>query len=369
MRTNGQPKKRREISVRPETEVVRAPGLPVGGSELDELVRAAWLYYMAGHTQERTAEILGVSRVKAARLLAEAREAGIVKISVEHRLTAMAEVEERLRRRFGLTSCRVTPPLSTLAAPVQAAPPDRAGGVAPSRHLAVENEMARRAVGMTAARLLRERLQASNHPVVGLGWGRTTAAMVDQLSGVRKPEATFVSTMGSLTLNSAANLFEVVHRLAEKTGGEGHFLPVPFIANSVADRDTLMSQRVVREALALAARADFFLISLGECDENAFLFENRYLSAEELTQLRQAGAVGDTMGKFFDRGGRAVDTDLNHRTLAIDLRHLYEREVILLCAGRTKARAARGILRTGFVNGLIVDGDTALQICAQEEDG
>ena len=339
----------------------------MGGSEPDELVRAAWLYYMAGHTQERTAEILGVSRVKAARLLAEAREAGIVKISIEHRLTAMAEVEERLRRRFGLTLCRVTPPLSTLAA----APAKTAGRSATTRtatrHQAAENELARRAVGMTAARLLRERLLARERPVVGIGWGRTTAAMVDQLSGVRRPGATFVSAMGSLTLNSAANLFEVVHRLAERTGGEGHFLPVPFIANSVADRETLMSQRTVQEALTLASRADFFLISLGECDENAFLFENRYLSAEELAELRHAGAVGDTMGKFFDQDGRVVDADLNQRTLAIDLRHLYDREVILLCAGRTKARAARGILRTGFVNGLIIDGDTALRICEQED--
>ena len=59
-------------------------------TESDQLVRAAWLYYIGGNTQEQTAEILGVSRVKVARLLAEAREAGIVKISIEHRFGPMA---------------------------------------------------------------------------------------------------------------------------------------------------------------------------------------------------------------------------------------------------------------------------------------
>ena len=365
MRTNGQLRKRRELPRRPNAEWPKTSGLPASGGESDELVRAAWLYYMAGHTQERTAVILGVSRVKAARLLAEARETGIVKISIEHRLAAMAEVEERLRLRFGLTLCRVTPPLSTLG--TLAPTTDRVTSLT-ARPLAVENEMARRAVGMTAARLLRERLQAHERPVVGIGWGRTTAAMVDQFAGIRKPEAIFVSAMGSLTLNSAANLFEVVHRLAERTGGEGHFLPVPFIANSVADRDILMSQRIVQEALALAARANFFLLSLSECDENTFLFENGFLSVEELAEIRHAGAVGEMLGKFFDQEGRTVDIDLSHRTLAIDLCHLQNREVILLCAGRTKVRAARSILRTGYINGLIVDGDTALEICDQEGD-
>ena len=342
----------------------RAAGLPVGGSEPDELVRAAWLYYMASHTQERTAEILGVSRVKVTRLLAEAREAGIVKISIEHRLSITAEMEEHLRRRFNLTICRVTPPLLAWTAT-----PQKTQGrstASSAGNSAVENELARRAVGMTAARYLRERLQASERPLLGLAWGRTTAAMVDQLSGVRKPDATFVSVMGSLTLSSAANIFEVVHRLAEKTGGEGHFLPVPYIANSVADRDILMSQRIVQEALALAARAELHFISLGECDSNGFLFEGGYLSPQELAGLHAAGAVGDAMGKFFDQNGRPVDSELNQRTLALDTRHFADREVIALCAGRSKDLAIRGLLRTGFVTGLIIDGDTARKVCEQE---
>ncbi len=333
---------------------------------MDELVRAAWLYYMAGHTQELTATILGVSRVKAARLLAEAREAGIVKISIEHRLSVTAEVEERLRCRFGLTFCRVTPPLLALTASTKGDP--RKNTTWSARNAAMENALARRAVGMTAARYLRERLQAGEHPLLGLAWGRTTAAMVDQLSGVRKPDATFVSVMGSLTLSSAANIFEVVHRLAEKTGGEGHFLPVPYIANSVADRDILMSQRIVQEALALAARAEVHFISLGECDSNGFLFEGGYLSAQELADLHAAGAVGDAMGKFFDQHGRPVDSELNQRTLALDTRHFAGREVVALCAGSSKDRAIRGLLRTGFVTGLVIDGDTAQKVCEQEGD-
>jgi DNA-binding transcriptional regulator LsrR (DeoR family) len=41
---------------------------------------------------------------------------------------------------------------------------------------------------------------------------------------------------------------------------------------------------------------------------------------------------------------------------------LYDREVILLCAGRQKLRALKGLLKAGFVKGLIIDGDTALSL-------
>ena len=77
----------------------------------EQTVRAAWLYHVAGNTQEQTADLLGTSRVKVNRLLAEARESGIVKISIEHRFARMAGVEEAIRNRHNLLFCRTTPPL------------------------------------------------------------------------------------------------------------------------------------------------------------------------------------------------------------------------------------------------------------------
>ncbi|MGC2580393.1 MAG: sugar-binding domain-containing protein [Terrimicrobiaceae bacterium] len=328
----------------------RAYELP-GDSE--QIVRAAWLYHVAGNTQEQTADLLGISRVKVNRLLAEARESGIVKISIEHRFARMAEVEENIRRHYNLSFCRSTPPLMSYAPGRKKSPPSRA-------KLEAESPIARRAVGIVAADLLRERLQADENCVIGVGWGRTIAEVPTHLVGLTKPRAKFVSAMGSLTRTSAANLFEVVYQFAERTGGEGHFLPVPFIANSIADRQIFMSQRIFKETLALAEQASFFLATFGPCDEHSLLFKHRYLSAVELQDLKRTGAVCDCMGKFFDAEGKVVSSDLNLRTLAVDIEHLYEREVILLCAGREKLQAVKGLLRAGFVKGLIIDGDTAL---------
>ena len=335
----------------------RAHELP-GDSE--QIVRAAWLYHVAGNTQEQTADLLGISRVKVNRLLAEARESGIVKISIEHRYARMVEIEENIRHRYNLLFCRTTPPLMSYSTNRRKSMPSRS-------RLATESPIARRAVGIVAAELLRERLQADESSVIGVGWGRSIAEIPNHLVGVTKPKAKFVSAMGSLTRTSAANLFEVVYQFAERTGGEGHFLPVPFIVNTIADRQIFMSQRIFKETLALAEQANFYIVTFGPCDEHSLLFRHRYLSGIELQDLKRAGAVCDCMGKFFDANGQVVSSDVNQRTLAVDLEHLYDREVILLCAGREKLQAVKGLLKAGFVNGLIIDGDTALWL--NEESG
>ncbi|WP_207483078.1 sugar-binding transcriptional regulator [Arenibaculum pallidiluteum] len=323
---------------------------PYQDEDQDLAVRAAWLYYVASHNQEETAAILGVSRIKVNRLLALARESGIVTISVDHRLAAMAEVEETIRRHHGLRFCLATPPLGIAESP---------GGPGLAE---AADQLARRAVGVAAARWLRGRLLAEDDLTVGVGWGRTLAAMAEQLPSLRRPGTRFVSLMGSLPRNAAANPFEVVQQLAARTGGEGHFLPVPFVADSEADRRVLMSQRFVQETLALARRAAFYVVSLGECDAGSSIYRNGLITEGDLDALRRAGAVGDTIGKFFDADGRLVEADLNERTLAVDLQDLQRHELVLLAAGPGKLAAARAMLASGLVDGLIVDGDTALAL-------
>ena len=305
------------------------------------LVRAAWLYYVAGFNQEETASRLGLHRTRVNRLLGEARERGLVSITIEHAAARDLELEDLLAQRYGLDICLLTPAIGF-------DDPDVPPEVAEAQAL-----IARRAVGTAAASVLRGRL-AEGAVTVGVGWGRTMEQVAQQLSGIRNPAARFVSLMGSLARNSASNPFEVVQAFAARTGGEGHFLPVPFIADTADDHDTLISQRSVAGPLALAQSADLYLISVGELSETSFLRSHGMLSARDLDSLHASGAVCDTLGKFFDRNGRLVDHEMNARTLAIDPLSLRGRDVILL-----KVEAIDALLRSGIVRGLIVDGDTA----------
>jgi DNA-binding transcriptional regulator LsrR (DeoR family) len=74
-----------------------------GQDESDNLLRlAATLYYRDGLDQGDVADLMGISRSTVSRLLARAREKGIVRISVEHYDPRHHALEEQLQRRFRL---------------------------------------------------------------------------------------------------------------------------------------------------------------------------------------------------------------------------------------------------------------------------
>ena len=214
----------------------------------EQTTRAAWLYFVTGNTQEQTAELLGISRVN---LMGSWRTERRPRLSRSRSNIALHEWP-RSKRRFGVATNFLL--WGGAAAFVFFRPPPERDAL--PGELESESPIAHQAVGIVAADLLPERLPADESSVVGVGFGRTIANVPSYLGEMFNPQVKFVSAMGSLTRSSAANPFEVVCRLAERTGGEGH-LSVPLIANTIADKQIFMSQRVFKETLALAEQADF----------------------------------------------------------------------------------------------------------------
>lgn len=327
--------------------------ITVGENQEDQILmaRAAWLYHIGGLNQEATAKRLGITRARVNKLLSDARDTGLVSVTINPANVGLLPVEEAIRQRYGLDFCICTPALGH--------------DVGHSESDAVLAPFAFRAVGAAAAAHLRRHLANVSHAVVGTGWGRTLEQMTLQLAGVSAPTARFISLMGSLTSNLAYNPFEVVHSFARTTGAEGFFLPVPFIADTPEVRDILLSQQSVQQALILARSTTVAYISLGELREESLLRKQGMISVEELSQLREAGAVGDTNGLFFDAEGRPVDHPLNRRTIALGFEDLARTSTVALVAGRSKLQAAKGFLASGIAAGLIIDGDTALELVAE----
>ncbi len=321
-----------------------------GTEDATLMARAAWLYYVGGLNQEATAKRLGITRARVNKLLSDARESGMVSITINPSDVGLLPVEDAIRDRYGLEFCIATPALGM----------DRQTDESSD----ILGRFAFQAVGAAAAAHLRTHLTATERAVVGTGWGRTLQQMTLRLAGIRAPKARFISLMGSLTANSSYNPFEVVHAFARATGGEGFVLPVPFIVDSPSDRDVLLSQRTVQQALGIARATTVAYISIGELTEGSLLRQQDMISTKELAALRAAGAVGDTNGIFFDDDGEAVAHPMNARTIALGFDDLRAARVVALVAGIAKTRAARAFLRSGIAKGLIIDGDTALQLAA-----
>ena len=71
------------------------------------LAQVAHLYYEDDLNQDQIARRIGTSRSTVSRMLQEAREAGVVEITVHTPWKTVPELEDALRARFGLRGVRV----------------------------------------------------------------------------------------------------------------------------------------------------------------------------------------------------------------------------------------------------------------------
>lgn len=305
--------------------------------EMGLACRAAWLSYVGGYTQEDIAGRLGVSRVKVNRLIALAHRQGLIRVFVEGTAAECVALEDRIARTFGLRFCTVAPDLGDTELPLPA-------------------------LAAAGAHYLMGVLERPGIRVVGVGHGRTLAALIDRLPRVPRADLVFVSLLGSLTRSAAANPFDVIHRLAGKVGGESYFLPVPFFADSVEDKAVLLAQSSVRTVFDLARQADLVVVGIGELKAQAHLLQTGMITKAEFTELERAGAVGEVLGQFFDRHGRSVEADINRRALGVAPADLRGKEVVAIAGGRGKARAIAAVLESGLLTGLVTDEATARRL-------
>ncbi|WP_378942467.1 sugar-binding transcriptional regulator [Paracoccus sp. R86501] len=311
----------------------RAPSDP----EQSLAIRAAWLHYAGGLTQAAVAKRLGVPSVKAHRLIARAVAEGVVKVSIDGEIVECVQLEDQLCDRFGLTHCEVAPDLGEDGIPL-------------------------RALGLAGAAFLRREIERGDHPIIGLGHGRTLAAAVAQLPHFEAKGVDFVSLLGGLTRNYAANPHDVMHSLAEKTGSSAFVLPVPFFANSESDRAILLAQPGVRDIFDLSSRATLKFVGMGTVDAGAQLVASGMIEPHEIAEIHAGGAIGEMMGHFFDESGRVLETTLSSRTLSVDLTGTGNDGIVVIAGGQEKIRAIRAVLNSGRLTGLITDEATARQL-------
>lgn len=352
----------------------------------DIRIRAAWLYHVGGLSQDEVGRRLGLSRFKVLRLLSDARAAGEVVVSLDHRTVGTLALAEALRIRFGLTDALVAPdPVGRVLGQTGSGRTDirdtdagsadadvtdkrntetrgtdrqdtdiRCTGTGGTVVGSTDADAVRRAVGMVAARWFCG-VVATGSITVGVGWGRTLSAMADALTGLHNPQLRVVSLMGAMVRTGPEGPIDVCARIAAVAGGQALFLPAPFLADTPADAAVMIRQRLVREALEAARGASHMIISVGEGGRDALLTSSGVLDAADLAALTAAGAVGDTTGKFLRADGTLAPVDLNDRTPSIGLDDMARADVTLLAAGVAKAQATRAVLRAGLVNRIVAD--------------
>jgi DNA-binding transcriptional regulator LsrR (DeoR family) len=320
---------------------------PIDIEQLDLATRAAWLSYIGGYTQGEVAKRLQVSPVKAHRLIQQAQQLGMVKIFIEGSAATCTAMEEEIVSRFGLQSCLIVP----------------------LNDNATDNEeRGFNEVGAGAANFFHKLLQQlPEGALVGIGKGRSLTAMAERLPSMSRSDLVFVSVSGSFTRKFSANRLDVVHALVERTGGEGYFMPMPYIAKDDQERNMLMAQPSVQDSLQLARDADVYVVGIGALKNNHYLNSVGLVTDDDLEELRAAGAVCDLIGSFYDIEGQPVNSPVNHHALGINAMDMAGKRVLAVVAGLGKDSAILAALQSRLLTDLVMDEATAKELLAIKE--
>lgn len=310
------------------------------------MVRAAKLYYNLDATQNHIAAELGLTRWQVGRLLAEAREVGVVQIEITPRALRKAELEVELQRAYALRDAIVVP----------------TGDIEDTAQ-----QMER--VAQAAAAYI-----SSIHPrpdLLAVSWGRTMSAIVRFLPHNWNPGVHVVLVNGATTLRSTTTRNSAVaEEFAQTAGGVATLLPVPAIVGNPSTRDALQKDPVIAPVLTLAEEANVICFGMGGLSHHSVLLNSGYLTTEDIDRLRELGAVGDILGRFVDSKGRVVDTQIDDRTVGLGLNALPKKErAIGVVSGEEKRAIALAALTAGYISVLVTDEETARHVLEKQNDG
>jgi DNA-binding transcriptional regulator LsrR (DeoR family) len=298
------------------------------------MARIAWMYYINELTQKEIGQILGISRVKVNRLLQQARNAGIVEISVNTPPGMYVELEGKLRDCFSLRDAVVV----TDAEPGEALYRALAGG---------------------AASWLLSRLR--DGLVIAFSQGRTLSYIPQMFACEEQFNCTFAEAVGGIGNHSTRDKnYNIVSRMAELVGGQASYVYAPTVVSSSGIRDAFLNEPSIEEALNLARQADIFINGLGPVSGSCLLYIHGYLSKEGLSELQTLGAVGDICGQYFDRNGVYVPHQICERMIGPTLDDLQKAPYsVIVAGGPDKVEVIRAALCGGLMNVLITDYHTA----------
>lgn len=302
------------------------------------MARIGWMYYYQGLTQQDIGNRLGLSRVKVLRLLARAREEGIVQIRIDHPSLRYMELEEQLRQAFGLQDAIVAPTGET-------------------------DTQTREAIGQFGAMYLERTLAPGDS--IGTAWGVTLREVARHLRPLSLADVTVVQLMGGLNAGGLINPLDIARLVAEKLHGQLQMLYTPAFVDSRDIRNALLSDHRVAQTLRAGASVKRALVGIGDVTARCSLVRWGAVTLPELEEAVHRGAVGDILGRHFDARGKPVDSPLSERIIGLPLPALREiPQVVAFAGGPHKVDAIFGALRGGYVDVLVTDEDTARRVLA-----
>ena len=303
---------------------MRGAAVKISPEKEKKLAYVARRYYLEDQRQSDIARELGVSRPMVSRMLAEARELGVVEITVHDPGARTATLLERLR-------------LSTSV---------RGGALVED---GADEDATNQRLSQEAVALLGQ----LNTRRLGVGWGYLIGQLVTWLEQNPQPDSPVTDIcplVGNANIparNYQSN--ENVRLMAQQLGAAPHFLYLPALPEGLEEKQLLCSTEVYRQIHQQWEQLDTALVNIGNYPSSPdFASLVRYGSL-----LQQYHACGRMLVYYFNEQGTVIQSDQDF-AIQIPLDTLRQcPRIIGVCSANTGAKALLGALRSGVFTHLV----------------
>lgn len=306
--------------------------------KINSLIRASQLYYVHHLKQSQVAEIMHVHRTEVSRMLNEARQLGIVEVTVDATFGTVTGISDRLQQEFGLTTAFIIPD-----------PPD----------LTYLQRLTK--VGKYTDSFLHAIIRSNTQ--IGVSWGLSLAVAADCFRHDLFPKNVTVLPLiggprGMIRAPLHAN--GVAYRLASGiTGGVPYSLDTPAIVRSRQLRAELLDNPNVSRVVEMWSGLEVAIFGIGASKATGTRSWREFYKGTPLAEGLGGDAVGDILARPFDICGEPVAVpEVGIIGIDMELLRTVPRRVAI-ALGKPKDEAILGALRTGLITDLVTTQSTA----------
>ena len=306
---------------------------------LDEIFiskKCAWLYYVGRLNQNQIAKKVGLSKMRVHRLIAFAEKNGFVKTFVEGGFDETSKYENILKEKYHLKISEVIPIEDLNNDP---------------------SEM----IAAAGARFIMNQINENNVNEFGIGTGNTLNNIAKWLPKIDK-EIDFITVNGSLTSHNSIQTETGINQIAHKTNGECYNVGIPLMVESVEQKKILEKIKFIKEIMNRANNTKVKILGVGGLFETSQIVRSKIFSKESIEKIKQAGAVGEVAGNFFDKNGKFISIKETQKITSADIDSFKKSTTVLVAGGRYKISQIKSVLKSGLFTGLITDEETAKQL-------
>lgn len=310
------------------------------------LAKVAYMYYQQDFTQAQIAKELNIYRTTVSRMLTQAKELGIIEITINHFDPTLFSLEDQLKDLYRLKHIEIAPTEAAMSA-----------------------EEKEESLAKTAASWLRRQLK--DECVIGVSWGESVGNMVSHLEAKSVTHATIVPIVGGPShINSRYHVNTLVYELARKLNGHSVFVNATVTQETKQLAEGIFQSKYFQELREYWQQLDMAIVGVGGPLSYKKSQWRDLLTEEDYEELRLREAIGDCCCRFYDRYGKLLKGQLDQRTIGLPLEALAKiPKSVGIARGVAKARSIVPLLKQGYLNTLITDRETAQEILRITEEG